>query len=58
MSLLVKKAIKECALRCSEERAHTFTRVADSFVDDIEADVLLIIKRRVRALPSKGKTIK
>ncbi len=58
MSLVVRKSIKECALRCSEERAHTFTRVADSFVDDMETEVLLMIKRRVRALPSKGKTIK
>ena len=56
--MVVRKSIKACALRCSEERAHTFTRVADSFVDDMETEVLLMIKRRVRALPSKGKTIK
>ena len=58
MNLVVRKSIKACALRCSEQRAHAFTRVSDSFVDDIETEVLLMIQRKVKALPSKGKTIK
>ena len=54
---IIRKAVKELALREAEKRAHNFTRVGKSFLDDIDAQLLLLVQRKVRAHPSKGKTL-
>lgn len=53
-----KKRVKQLALNLAEKRAHTFTRVSQEFLEDINTEVFLLVDRRVKALPSKGKTIK
>ncbi len=54
---IIRKAVKELALREAEKRHHNFTRVGSSFLDDVDAQLLLIVQRKVRAHPSKGKTL-
>jgi len=49
-----KEYIKEVAKRTRKAR---FTRVADSFVDDLESDFRLMIHRKIHAHPSKGMTL-
>ena len=47
---------KEIAL--GVQRAHKFDRVSKEFIDRMEAEHIMNVQRRVRELPSKGKTIK
>jgi len=56
--LINRTQVRACALRCAEKRAHKFTRVSEEWLDEIDTDVLLTIQRKVKALPSMGKTIK
>lgn len=57
MSLLNKAQVKKYALECAKSRAHTFTRVSKSFIDQVEADLMNSVRVKINALPSKGKTI-
>ena len=58
-SLINCAACKRAALSLAEEhRAHKFTRVSDSFLQDIEYELMHIIERKIKAQPSVGKTIK
>ena len=50
-----KRVAKDLA---DKHRAHKFTRVADSFVDECEAKLLNIMTEKIKRLPSMGKTIK
>ncbi len=56
MSAINRKRTSEIALGVS--RAHKFTRVSKGFLDQMEAEHIMNVQRTVRALPSKGKTIK
>ena len=57
MSYINRKAVKDIALRCGQNRAHKYTRVSKKFLDEIDALIPVLVARRVRELPSKGKTI-
>jgi len=46
------------AIALGVQRAHRFTRVSREFLDRMEAEHIWNVQRRVRELPSKGKTIK
>ena len=50
-----RKRTSDIAL--SVQRAHKFTRISRYFLDVVEAEHIANIHRRVKALPSKGKTI-
>lgn len=50
--------VKQAALDFAKQhRAKAFTRVSQSFLDAIEAEVRLLIQRRVKLQPSVGKTL-
>ncbi len=58
MSLINKAQVKRKALEvATAERSHKFTRVSQQFIDDIEATVRNAIVTKVKATPSKGKTL-
>lgn len=53
-----KKAVRDYALHISlTERNGKFKRVSKSFHEEIEGDMKHLIARKVRHLPSVGKTI-
>lgn len=57
--LINRKAVKALALDISaSKRAGKFERVGKSFLDGIEAEIRLLVSRRVMSHPSKGKTLK
>jgi hypothetical protein len=57
--LIVKSKVKKLALELAKaSRAHKFTRVSDSFLDDVEYRTRQAISQFVGAHPSKGKTLK
>jgi len=50
--------VKQAALEfAGQHRAKAFTRVSQSFLDAIEAEVRVLILRRVKLQPSVGKTL-
>ena len=51
-----RKMTSDIAL--SVQRAHKFTRISKSFLDGLEAEHITNIYRKVKSLPSKGKTMK
>ena len=58
-SLINRAACKRAALSLAEKhRAHKFSRVSDSFLQDIEYELMHIIECKIKAQPSVGKTIR
>ena len=57
MNLLNVQNCKALAKSVAETRSSKFTRVSQSFLDDLEIHVEYLIKESVRRHPSKGKTI-
>ena len=57
-SLVNRSAVKQFALETGSARARGFTRVSQSFIDQVEGQLRLLIEREVRAHPSIGKTLK
>ncbi len=55
--LISRKHVKAYALAMAEQRTHKFTRVGGEFFIRCEAHLKEFIRRHVRQLPSKGKTI-
>jgi len=49
---------RTAAIALGTQRAHKFSRVSAAFLDQMEAEHIINVQRRVRELPSKGKTIK
>tara|TARA_R100000808_G_C2127409_1_gene137388 strand:- start:764 stop:937 length:174 start_codon:yes stop_codon:yes gene_type:complete len=49
---------RTAAIALGVQRAHKFSRVSAAFIDQMEAEHIANVQRRVRELPSKGKTIK
>lgn len=59
MATLINRAqVKAYALDTGSARARGFTRVSASFLDQVEAQVRLLIEREVRSHPSIGVTLK
>jgi len=59
MSLLNRKSTKNYTLETAKTlRAHKFTCVGSDFLNRIETKIKVLIRDEIRALPSKGKTIK
>lgn len=56
MSLINRAAVKKFALET--QRAHKFERVSKEFLDVVEAELRVAVRRRVLTHPSKGKTLK
>ncbi len=56
MSAINRKRTAEIAL--GVQRAHKFSRVSKDFLDRMEAEHIINVQRRVRELPSRGKTVK
>ena len=54
---IVDKRVKQLALSEQEKRYHNFTRVSQSFLDEVDSRVRLIVQRMVKEHPSKGKTL-
>ena len=52
------KAVKELALRVSNQKGRRFTRVSQEFLDGINAAVAETVNIRVHRAPSIGKTLK
>jgi len=58
MSLINRAKVKRIALEIAAvERSHKFTRVSKDFLDNVEAELKNVIRSKIKALPSKGKTI-
>jgi hypothetical protein len=55
--LISRKHVKQFALDAASQRSHRFTRVGGDFYIKCEAHLKEFIRRHVRQLPSKGKTI-
>lgn len=55
-SAINRKRTSDIAL--SVQREHKFTRISKSFLDELEAEHIVNIHRKVKSLPSKGKTMK
>lgn len=56
--LINRKAVKQYALHAVRIRSHPFTRVGAEFYPKCEAQLKEFIRRYVRCLPSKGRTIR
>jgi hypothetical protein len=53
-----RSRVKQIALQYAQDTRHQpFTRVGASFLDDIEAQTMALIRRKVDAHPSKGVTL-
>jgi hypothetical protein len=58
MSLLNKSKVKQLALEVSKStRNGRFTRVGQTFLERIEAQVAAVVRGEVQRHPSKGKTL-
>ena len=58
MSRLVNaKAVRDYALAQKSATARGFSRVSESFIDEIDAALANLIAARVRSHPSVGKTL-
>jgi hypothetical protein len=58
VKLISKTHVKKFALAMAEQRAHKFTRVSGDFYIQCEAHLKEFIRSHVRAMPSKGETIR
>jgi hypothetical protein len=56
--LINRKAVKELALACAQQRARKFTRVSDDFMVGIEGAVRAAVATRVANHPSVGVTLR
>lgn len=54
-SLINRQAVREFAL--SQDRRKMFTRVGESFLDELEAAFRRVITAKVASHPSVGKTL-
>jgi hypothetical protein len=55
--LINRKRVKEFALEMAKGRAHKFTRVGGEFFLKCETNLKEYIRKYIRTIPSKGKTI-
>lgn len=59
MTLINHKALRKFILKRAEKlRYHQFTRVSKQALQLCEAALTLYVDKQIKALPSKGKTIK
>ena len=57
-TLINKSRVKKATLELAKAtRAHTFTRVSEEFLIDVEVQVRNIITQKIKVHPSKGKTL-
>lgn len=57
-SLINSKAVKALALQASlDNRNGRFTRVGKSFLEQVAAEVAVLVRAKVQRHPSKGKTL-
>jgi hypothetical protein len=58
-ALINAAAVRRRALQlAADTRAHRFTRVSRRFIQDCNARVEALIRQRIHAIPSVGRTIR